>query len=205
MEAHKSAFFPFLILNSLFWQIWSKKVKIVSVSINLVPRLILNMESSIALFTFSVLGRQQPFWTNFCTYTNSNMNNSVVFFTFSVLYWKHLFWKTKVNKMILLFLRPYGSRDFEIGNRLWNSDHSENQQPIVSLSYNAVNKMACSLKWAFDRSCWSYFYKCYITLDITIFSNSLSAEKDHECQMNVRSCCAKYYLPSDKKTTCYLK
>ena len=157
MEAHKSVFFPFLILNSLFWQIWSKKVKIVSVSRNLVPRLILNMESSMALFTFSVLDRQQHFWTNFCTYTNSNMNNSVELFTFSVLYWKYLIWKIKVNEMLL--------------------------QSIANLSYNAVNKMTCSLKWALDRSCWSHFYKCYITLDIAIFSNRLSAERDHESQI----------------------
>ena len=30
--------------------------------------------------------------------------------------------------------------------------------------------MTNSLKWTLDEYCWSYFHKCYITLDITIFT-----------------------------------
>ena len=44
------------------------------------------------------------------------MQNLMVQFTSSVLYRKHPFWLTKVNKARLLSLRPYGSRDFQVGN-----------------------------------------------------------------------------------------
>ena len=44
------------------------------------------------------------------------MRNSMVVFTFFVSYRKHSFWKTKINEARLLSLRPYGSRDFEIGS-----------------------------------------------------------------------------------------
>ena len=44
------------------------------------------------------------------------MQNLMVQLTSSVLYRKHPFWLTKVNKARLLSLRPYGSRDFQVGN-----------------------------------------------------------------------------------------
>ena len=34
-----------------------------------------------------------------------------------------------------------------------------------------------------DVCFWSYVCKCYITLDITRFSNSFSAERNYECQI----------------------
>ena len=40
-----------------------------------------------------------------------------------------------------------------------------------------------SLKWALDDGCWSAFHKCYMALNITIFNNSFSAERDYECQV----------------------
>ena len=58
------------------------------------------------------------------------------------------------------------------------SYHSHTQQSIVNLLIPAVNKITYSLKWALDECCWSYFHKCYITLNITIFGNSFSAERD---------------------------
>ena len=57
-----------------------------------------------------------------------------------------------------------------------------------------------TVSWALVEYCWSYFHKCYIILDITIFNNSFSAKEI----MNVRSYCAKYYLLSDTKTNHYL-
>ena len=63
------------------------------------------------------------------------------------------------------------------------SYHSHTQQSVVYLLYQTVNKMTYSLKWTLDECCWSYFHKCYITLDITIFNNSFSAEGDYECQI----------------------
>ena len=38
----------------------------------------------------------------------------MVVFTFSVLYRKHRSWQTKINKVQLLYLLPYGGRDFDI-------------------------------------------------------------------------------------------
>ena len=40
-----------------------------------------------------------------------------------------------------------------------------------------------SLISALDECCWCYFYKCYITLDKTIFNSSYSTERDYECQI----------------------
>ena len=48
----------------------------------------------------------------------------------------------------------------------------------------------------------SYFCKCYITPDVTIFNNSSSAERDF---MSVRSYCAEYHFLSDTETTQFLK
>ena len=63
------------------------------------------------------------------------------------------------------------------------SYHSNTQQSTLNLLYHAVSKITYSLKWAVDEYCWSYFHKCYITLDITMFNNSFSAEKYYECQV----------------------
>ena len=64
----------------------------------------LNMQNSMAMFTFSVLDWKYPFWVNlvqkhqncqfklnFGTKTNLNMQNSMVVFTFAVLDWKYSF------------------------------------------------------------------------------------------------------------------
>ena len=50
----------------------------------------------------------------FGTYTKNN-GNSMALFTFSVLYWKHPIWYAKLKEARLSSLRPYRSRDFEIG------------------------------------------------------------------------------------------
>ena len=83
------------------------------------------------------------------------------------------------------------------------------QQSVVNRLYHSVNKIKYSLKWALDECCWSYFYKSYITLDITIFTafnyllfSTVSQSKEI---MNVRSYFAEYYFLSDTKTTHCLK
>ena len=63
---------------------------------------------------------------------------------------------------------------------------------------HTVNKVTCSLKWALDECCWSYFSQVlHNTKDLTIFNNSFSAQRDYECQILL----SKYYLLSGTKTT----
>ena len=81
-----------------------KKIKIVILSRNLVPRLIriFRIQWWCSLFLFqnrnTIFGQFGPKNQNcqynlkFGTQTNSNMKNSMMVFTFSVLYWKHPFW-----------------------------------------------------------------------------------------------------------------
>ena len=76
-----------------------------------------NMQNSMALFTFSVSDRKQPFWVNlvqknwtcqfklkFGNRTNLNMQNSMVMFNFSILDWKNLFWANFVQKIKIVNL-----------------------------------------------------------------------------------------------------
>ena len=51
------------------------------------------------------------------------------------------------------------------------------------MSIVKINKITYSLKWPLDDCCWSSFHKCYITLDITMFDSSFSAEREYECQI----------------------
>ena len=75
------------------------------------------------------------------------------------------------------------------------SYHSHTQQSIVKSFIPRSKQISYSLKWALDEYC--YFHKCYTVLDITLFKNSFSAERDYECQI-LR---AESYLLSDTETT----
>ena len=87
-----------------FWVNLVQKIKIVSLSWNLVPRLIrtCRIQWWCAFFGFRpetpFLGKfgsnsqNCQFKLKFGTWTNSKMQNSMVLFTFSVLYQKHPFW-----------------------------------------------------------------------------------------------------------------
>ena len=87
-----------------FWANWSTKNKIVSLSSNLVPRLIriCRFNSGIYFFRFwlklPILCKFDPkkqncqFKLKFGIWTNSNIQNSMVLVIFSVLDQKHPFW-----------------------------------------------------------------------------------------------------------------
>ena len=104
-----------------------KKVKIVSLTLNLVPRL---TNGDIHFFRFwleiPALGKLGPknqncqFKLKFGTYTNSNMQNSMVEFVLFVLHWKYPFWVNLVQKI-----------------------------EIVSLSWNVVPRLMriCRIQW----------------------------------------------------------
>ena len=65
-----------------------------------------------------------------------------------------------------------------------NFSYHKEQQSIVNLLNHTVNKVTCSLKWALDECCWSYFSQVpHNAKDLTIFNNSFSAQRDYECQI----------------------
>ena len=97
-----------------FWANLLQKIKIVTLSWNVVPRLIqiCRIHWWCSYFPFylgnSFLGKFGPknqncqFKLKFGTSTNSNMQNSVVVFTFSVLDQKQPFWVNLVQKMKII-------------------------------------------------------------------------------------------------------
>ena len=112
------AIFLFLTRKFPFWaNLVKKKIKIVSLRWNLVPRLIricrtqwwfslfyaeLNGDFLTGITLFGKLGPKNQncqFKLKFGTFTNSNMQNSIVLSTFSVLDGKHPFWATLVQKI----------------------------------------------------------------------------------------------------------
>ena len=126
MDARTSVLFPFSTRNSFFGQIWSKKIKIVSLGWNLVPRLtrVCRIQWRCSLFCFKpetlFLGKFGPknencqFKLKFGTKTNSNMQNSMVVFTFSVLYWKHPFLMKEEKRNVIIVPATLPEQ------RLWN-------------------------------------------------------------------------------------
>ena len=92
-----------------------QKIKIVSLSWNLVPRLIricriqwwcsfcFRPETHF-LGKFGPKNQNCQFKLKFGTYTISNMQNSLVVFIFSVLYGKHSFWADLVQKIKIVNL-----------------------------------------------------------------------------------------------------
>ena len=99
-----------------FWINWVQKLKIISLSWNLVHRLIqvCRIPWRCSLFLFltgsTFLGRCDPknqnfqFELKFCTYNNLNMQNSMMVFTFSVLNQKNLFGVNLVHKIKIVSL-----------------------------------------------------------------------------------------------------
>ena len=106
--------FFFLIENILFGKILFKNLKIVKLSLNSVPRLIL--KSLVYWFIvevgFSILNQKQRFEANlthqkkkcrfklkFGTKTNPNILNLIAVFTFPILNWKPSVWANLLNKI----------------------------------------------------------------------------------------------------------
>ena len=67
MDGRTSAIFPFSTRNSLFGQVWSKKIKIVSLSSNLVPTNS-NMQNSMTVFTTgnTLFGKRRQTKRDYC-------------------------------------------------------------------------------------------------------------------------------------------
>ena len=99
-----------------FWENLVQKVKIVSLSWNLLLILIQICIEFNSEFTFSVFNQKYFFWTNlvqknqncqfklkFGTYTNSNMHNSMLVLTFSVL---DLFLQVLFKKSVGILILP---------------------------------------------------------------------------------------------------
>ena len=112
--------FSFFHRNFPFLANLAPKFEIVSLSRNVVPRLIqMNMHNSVVVFTFFYFEHKYPFWGNllqkinidglslkFGAWTKLNMQNSMVMFTFSVLKWEYTFLANLVQKIknVKLFL-----------------------------------------------------------------------------------------------------
>ena len=99
MDERTSVNFPFLTENAVFGQIWSKKIKAVSLSWNSILRLFCFRPETPFLGKFGPKNQNCQFNLKFGTWTNSNMENSMVVFTFSVLDWKHPFWVNSVQNI----------------------------------------------------------------------------------------------------------
>ena len=99
-----------------FWANLVQKIKIISLSWNLVPRLIRICRIqwwcsffcvwSETLFwgKFSPKSQNYQLKLKFVTYTNSNMQNSMMLFTFFVFEWKYPFWANLVQKIKIISL-----------------------------------------------------------------------------------------------------
>ena len=96
--------------KSLFWVNLVQKITIVSLSWNLVPKLI--QICRIQCSPFLLLARNNPVGTNlvqknqdcqfklkFGTKTNWNMQNSMVVSSFSIFDWKYPFWSNLIQKI----------------------------------------------------------------------------------------------------------
>ena len=96
------------------------KNKIVSLSRNLLPRLILNMYNPmvVVIFTFSVLDRKHPVWANLVQkskiFSLSWHLVSRLTRMCRIQWWCSLFLFWTGSTLFLLHLRSCGSRDFEI-------------------------------------------------------------------------------------------
>ena len=90
----------------LFRQIWSKKIRIVSLSENLIPRLIriYRIQCSPLLGKLGPKNQNCRFKLQLCTYTNSNMQNSMVVFILFFLDRKYPFWTNLVHKIKIVSL-----------------------------------------------------------------------------------------------------
>ena len=111
----------FLLLtgNTLFGQILFRKLKIVTLSWYLVPRLIQICRTQWLMFSFSVfcfrlkiyfLDKFGPnhqncqFYLKFATKSKLNIQNSMMMFSFSVFDWEHLLWANLVQILKIVSL-----------------------------------------------------------------------------------------------------
>ena len=117
MDARTSAIFAFSTGYYLFGHIWSKKIKIASLSWNLIPRLIRICGTQWWCLFCLFLDWKYPFWTNLVQKvkivslswnlrisSNSNMQNSMALFTFSVSDRIHPSWASLVQKIKIVSL-----------------------------------------------------------------------------------------------------
>ena len=120
--------FSILDQKQIFWANLVQKIKIVNLSRNSVSTIIriCRIQWWCHFFCFrletSFLGKFGPknqncqFKLKFSIQTKSNMQNSMVVLIFSFLNGKHSFWVNLLNEARLLPLRPYRSRNFEVGS-----------------------------------------------------------------------------------------
>ena len=168
-------YFSVLDQKNPIWANLIKKIKIVSLSWNLVPRLIciygIQWRSLFLFLTINiVLGQiwsknSKLFKVKFDTKANLNMQNSMMMFTFSVFDLKYLFWANLVHKIKIVRLswnfaldefeypelcRKYVLLTFSVldqKNPFWSNLVKKIKN--VSLSWNLVPRVIwkCRIHW----------------------------------------------------------
>ena len=125
MDQRTSMNFPFSTGNTLFRQIWSKKIKSVCVSSRFYCYTNSNVQNSVLMFIFAVFDWKYPLWENYvqiikiASLSWNSVSRLIRICRIQWWCWPFQFYTGNTlfvkRRWTLLSLWPYGNRHFEIG------------------------------------------------------------------------------------------